>query len=388
MSNAANSSYPFSAFRSQWTRPGDVMSLLLILGGDVIQRALAQLSGGPLTPVAFSFGWVTYSISALLAAVGENKLIPVPDSPGLVINTRSRYARQNNSWILGRIIRDFGYWKDPQVGEAERTFLDLAKQRQPAAAEGGRAPPAPRVALCVAVYEADYHKHAAVAEHDWVWYSGLVCAVVQMGISSIPWVLWGDWSIFLVTGTGILLALASGSFPQWGAEKWSCRRESTKTAALTKGNGSKDCIVIIGGGAGLDLEDLSGGREVDIPHTRIWTSIMATLWVALLIAVSGLHDHTWFLLAIGVTGMVQNIIVCGAPRNPSAFGIHLRFKEAIVEDKVMKVLKETEEKYPFVGRSLVDVFFPGGLRPDEKIYWDKAEEKAKLAEQRAKREEK
>ena len=43
-------------FTDQWIRPGDVSSVLLILGGDVIARAMAQVAGyGPST-VAFSFG--------------------------------------------------------------------------------------------------------------------------------------------------------------------------------------------------------------------------------------------------------------------------------------------------------------------------------------------
>ncbi len=45
-----------NAFREQWKRPGDVFSVLLILGGDVVNRALAQLAGTWLTPVTFSFG--------------------------------------------------------------------------------------------------------------------------------------------------------------------------------------------------------------------------------------------------------------------------------------------------------------------------------------------
>lgn len=45
-----------SEFSQQWTRPADVFSVLLILGGDVVGRALAQLAGSGLTPVAFSFG--------------------------------------------------------------------------------------------------------------------------------------------------------------------------------------------------------------------------------------------------------------------------------------------------------------------------------------------
>jgi hypothetical protein len=44
------------AFHNQWILPSDIFSVLLILGGDVINRSLAQLAGTPLTPVAFSFG--------------------------------------------------------------------------------------------------------------------------------------------------------------------------------------------------------------------------------------------------------------------------------------------------------------------------------------------
>jgi hypothetical protein len=47
---------PSSEFSDQWKDPSDVFSVLLILGGDVVGRALAQLTGSPVTPVAFSFG--------------------------------------------------------------------------------------------------------------------------------------------------------------------------------------------------------------------------------------------------------------------------------------------------------------------------------------------
>jgi len=363
------SAYPIEAFRAQWTQPGDVMSLLLILGGDVIQRALAQLAGDSLvTPVAFSFGWVTYSISALLAVVGENKLLPTPDCSGQVVNVRSRYTRQNNSWILGRVMRDFSYWRGREVRDAERKMA--AKDQ--------------RVALCVAVYEADPKQAAGVPKRDWVWYSGFICAVLQLVISTVPWILQGDWAIFFTTACGVCLVLGSGALPQWKQEKWACRRGAKKTAVLTRGNGQKDCIVIIGGGVGLDLEDLAGGRGVDMPRTRYLASVMAALWIALLIAVSGLKRNTWFLLVVGILGMIQNIIVCGAPRNPSAFGIHLRFKEVIVEKKVMEALKATERKYPYVGRSLVDVYFPGGLRPDEEEYWKEADDIARAKDSKTK----
>lgn len=60
---------------SQWRDPSDVFSVLLILGRDVIRMALVALSGRVITPVAFSFGWVAYAISALLSVISENRLV-------------------------------------------------------------------------------------------------------------------------------------------------------------------------------------------------------------------------------------------------------------------------------------------------------------------------
>ena len=59
-----------SELQNQWSNPNDILSLLLLLGPDVIQQALAQLVGRRVTPVAFSFGWAAYSISALFSAIG------------------------------------------------------------------------------------------------------------------------------------------------------------------------------------------------------------------------------------------------------------------------------------------------------------------------------
>jgi hypothetical protein len=50
--------------RGHWTSPTDIFTILLLVGGEVIQAAMAQLCGGPvphLTPVSFSFGWVRRS---------------------------------------------------------------------------------------------------------------------------------------------------------------------------------------------------------------------------------------------------------------------------------------------------------------------------------------
>jgi hypothetical protein len=56
--------------QSQWQNPNDILSLLLILGPDVVWRSLAQLSGERVTPVVFSFGWVAYAVNTLVSAFG------------------------------------------------------------------------------------------------------------------------------------------------------------------------------------------------------------------------------------------------------------------------------------------------------------------------------
>ena len=55
--------------RGQWSNPADIFTILLIIGGDVVRVAIAQLCAGPvpnLTPVSFSFGWVIFSVLARL----------------------------------------------------------------------------------------------------------------------------------------------------------------------------------------------------------------------------------------------------------------------------------------------------------------------------------
>jgi len=54
----------------QWTNPKDILSILLLLGPDIVRNAVAQLSGRAVTPAAFSFGRVAYSTAALVHAFG------------------------------------------------------------------------------------------------------------------------------------------------------------------------------------------------------------------------------------------------------------------------------------------------------------------------------
>lgn len=54
---AFNLNGPSAGFRTTWSSPSDyAFTILLLVGGNVVSMALAQLAGGRLTPVAFSFG--------------------------------------------------------------------------------------------------------------------------------------------------------------------------------------------------------------------------------------------------------------------------------------------------------------------------------------------
>jgi hypothetical protein len=54
---------------AQWRNPSDVLSVLLLLGPEIVQKAIAQLTGRIVTPVAFSFGWVAFAASSILHIV-------------------------------------------------------------------------------------------------------------------------------------------------------------------------------------------------------------------------------------------------------------------------------------------------------------------------------
>ncbi|KAL4784438.1 hypothetical protein BJX76DRAFT_347796 [Aspergillus varians] len=373
-----------SDISGQLRNPSDIFSVLLILGGDVVCRAIAQLAGTGITPISFSFGWVAYIVAALLTAIGDRRLMPSPDSPCIVINARSGYVRENHSWILGRIMRDFEVWMDggQSDGPIRRQLNRMLDQRwdrsrqsahQTGPDSSASIPRPLKAGLCVSVFHADQ----ALPGHpgyDQLYYMGIATAVIQLAIAAIPVGIWGDWGVILVTTAGIILSFATASLPQWTQEKWSCRRHATKTAILTRGNGSQHAIVIIGTGKGLDLEDLASGPvDMDVSQASVTTlalMALAVLWILLLIVAAGLQHNTWFLLATGGLGIFENILVAGWPRQPKSFGVPLIFKDVIGEARVMDTLFAVEEAYPRVGLAMLDTFFPGRIAPKEKERWD------------------
>jgi hypothetical protein len=325
-----------------------------------------------------------------VSAIGENKLMPLPDCACKVINGRTGYVRDNSSWIIGRIVRDFESWMDDGKPQGRiRTHLsgmldqrwenDKRKAEAKMAGSGKDVARPTQAGLCVSIYKAD-RARPGYPGYDLVYFIGFATSVVQLGIAAIPCGVFGDWGILLVTASGILLSFVTGSISQWSREKWACRRNSEKTVMLSKGNGSQHAIVIIGDDKGLDLEDLAAGpTNVDVSAsytTRISVTLLAAIWILLLITAAGLKQHTWLLLAIGGIGILQNIFVAGWRRFPKAFGVPLNFETVIGEPKVMDTLFAVEKAYPRVGRSMRETFFPGKLRPDEEQKWDELEELA------------
>ena len=324
-------------------------------------------------------GWVAYAVTAVVSAIGENKLMPLPDNACKVINAKSGYVRDNASWILGRVLRDYGSWMDGEVRQHLDTMLECKWRQQQDAAEAEKAGSGTsvirpyQVGLCVSVYRAAPARPGSPG-HDAVYYSGFGIAFLQLGIAAIPCGIFGDWSILLVTATGIALAFTTGSLNQWRKEKWACRSASKKTVVLTRGNGAQHAIVVRGDGVGFDLEDLAAGTvNVDVSAsnlTRITVITLALLWILLLVSAAGIKSNTWFLLGVGGIGILQNVFVAGWRRTPAAFGMPLIYETVIGKTGVMATLFAVEERYPGVGLSMRDTFFPGKLRPDEVTRWN------------------
>ncbi|OOF92524.1 hypothetical protein ASPCADRAFT_55192 [Aspergillus carbonarius ITEM 5010] len=352
-----------SELRSQWTNPGDVMSLLMLVGGDIVQKALAQLVGVRLpllpggvyaTPVAFSFGWVAYAFSSLATIVSDRRLMPSPDTDLQVINLSNGYVRENNSWVLGRLLRDH----ENRVAKADRSSNP---RMIPAESTG-------KVSLKIDIFYAGAARDKGPRISK-CWYFYWLVILVQQVIAAIPWILHGDWGIFLVTASGTLFALITGSLPQWVAEKWPAPKLwKDKTVALTRGNGHQYMMVIQGHEGAWDLEAMASARLNRRPETSWVLLTLAVLWSLLLITVSGLGSHTWYLVGVGGIGMLQNVWVSAVQVSPEAANLALDAdKRRPTITDVMDALMELERWIPKAGVALLPVFFPGSMHYEEGI---------------------
>lgn len=295
--------------------------------------------------------------------------MPQPDFRAIVVGAKSGHARNNESWVLGRVLRDYELRTKPHT-----QFKDSPDWE----------------ALRVSVFKILPGSKAGRPALDWVWYSGFVIVLIQCSIAIVPLCLDGDWVIMVVTICGTVLAFSHGALPQWGKEKWECPKKGAGTVTVTQGNGSRHAMVILGGPDTPDLEILaySHGNTISTFMTRAASAVQLALWLALVIIVAGIKQGAWCtssvgkarlsiannvpdLLAIGIIGMLQNLFVAGRSRRREAFGIHAELVDTVSDNKVSKVLAKIEEQYPLVGSSLLPVFYPAGFRPpvEQKKFW-------------------
>ncbi|OBT52509.1 hypothetical protein VE04_08527 [Pseudogymnoascus sp. 24MN13] len=308
--------------RGQWGNPSDVLSLLLLIGGDIVQKAIAQLVGFTitpfgktrpigLTPVAFSFGWVAYGFSNLLSAVGDKRLMPQPESPSIIVNCGNAFARENRSWILGRLLRD------------HETSHEVDATNPPDGVLPSTSPTARAESIRIDIFELEEPSKPSL---DFVWWLGWATIAAQIGIASTPWILYNDWGVMMVALCGNLLALFTCALPQWRQEKWAGAgfRDAENVTCLTRGNGHLHTMVFIGRRGAFNLEVLATATSTPKPETPALSLVLALLWTCLLVSVSGLKEHTWFLVSIGGIGMLQNVYAAGKARHPSTADLYLK----------------------------------------------------------------
>ena len=379
----------------------------MIVRGDVIQKAVAQLVGGPygITPVAFSFGWVSYTFITLVSAIGNGRLMPDVEFSSIVINASTGDERVNKSWVLARLLRDwekrasYNYPEPALVVTVFRLLGETGKRGRNA--DGAQDLEENR--------EARNHarkRQPGVPMLDGQWYTGALVMASQLIFAAATGVVLKQWLTMIVTFSGTVLCLAGGALPQLKKEKWSCRKHEAnapdggpstqKTIILTQGNGHRHVMIIHSDGEGLNLEDLATARLASHHRSTLPCLLILTiLWLLLLFVVGGFSESTWYLIAVAALGTAQNMFAAGHHRDPSTAGIYLGEPDYIIPDpprkdeggkeisnKVFKVLKKTEERmcteYGIngVGILLLPVFFKK-LRKDESEWRDQREAKYK-----------
>lgn len=365
----ANTTDTAGLFRKQFTNPSEIMNVMLLIGGDVIQKAILQLAGFSIvTPVVFSFGWVTYAFNSM---ANGGKDLPDPDYAMTVIPVAPDAPPiQNQSFLLGRLLRDL-----------ERRVRKEAKSSSSGSG------------LIVSVFEIDPaprrgHRCGPLKPcKDLIWWSFLPFLVVQLAVAAVPVILTRNWSIMLIAASGNALALVSASLPTIRRNKYACRRRSGNPCVLTRGPGSRYAFLILPNASRLQILD---GTVSHMPHlddlaygytksqtSYLYSVCLCLLWVVLLIAVGGLDDDTWYLFAVGALGMAHNVLVASIARDPESHGVPLKKTRGPVfqfglsgPTQVPDVLAKLEEAYPGAGRALLPVHYNLSHLPDrERARW-------------------
>lgn len=298
---------------AQWKNPKDILSILLLLGPDIVRNSVAQLAGRVVSPAAFSFGRVAYSTAALVHAFGgelssscvflrilkilmlDGRLMLSSDlSNTIIVHAESGHCRASTNWVLGRILRDAQDRVHANKLSKKPKFTSQSRKGHTTAIDKSH----PEwEALRVEVYEGDSSSvtQQGIPVLDWVWHSGVIVILLQPWLSLVAWIIHNDWAPFLITISGTALAVAEASLPQWRREKWLCLKKGSSTVSITQGNGSRYAMLILGHeNVGLNLGIMATAVTPfhSTRFTRLMSCILALLWICLLITVAGLQENS------------------------------------------------------------------------------------------------
>ncbi|KAK8041485.1 hypothetical protein PG994_014492 [Apiospora phragmitis] len=353
---------------AQWYNPTDIASILLIIGGDVVQKAFAQGTGKPYVPV--------------------------------VVNLDTGYARESKSFVVDRLLRDLEAREARRLASEDRDY-----------------------SLKITVFEATGTRNGPT-RFSWTYLHlvGALITLAQLGIAAIPLALKGDWSVFLITAVETAFVQWCGCLPEWTSEKLPSRQKSDALYALSSGNCAREIMIIIGCGKCLDLESLAaphpsrasrpwekfswlsrsrpddpeeidlegkprkpdlkkrrpglqpqreaivwnvwpfGGVPLGFALTRMTHAVLSVLWLSLLVNVAALREFrdSWCFLAVGGLRMFQNAWLAAKELGPAMRNLPLKKKGQFVAPKVMDGLMDFHTIYSR-GLPLLEEFFPGPL---------------------------
>jgi large-conductance mechanosensitive channel len=183
------------ALLAQLRNPAEVLTVLLLIGGDVVQKAIAQVCGRAFTPVSFSFGWVGYAFSALMSVFGDGLIMPESDIAAKVIDVGSGNVQDNESWVLGRLVRDMEleverYYpttmgKPPPPNDGQENYKELkGLEKKPKLDQRLQESP-----LIITKWEAINHEREVrgkpfpqpnLPHRDYIWWSYISVAITQV----------------------------------------------------------------------------------------------------------------------------------------------------------------------------------------------------------------
>lgn len=269
-SKQTNGTPPTQDLWRQLRSPQDVFTILLLIGGDVVRTAVARLSVPTimlpwidrdinLTPVAFSFSWMSFAFMGLAAVVGDCQLMPPPECAIKVLNYATNNVIDNQSWLLGRVVRDqecrqgMRYVQDqsrypsqdafPFTNNSNARFLTNRSLLRHLFQSGRATNTVQNAALIISIHRAGKPSPPA---RDRCWWLAVSCIVVQLVAAAIGSYT-HNWAVSLVVYCGTAFALITAGLVQWKEEKWSSRRlraNTSKTVAFTRGNGRRHMMII------------------------------------------------------------------------------------------------------------------------------------------------